>query len=316
VDRKACARFGINADQVLELVELAVGGEMIDTIYLGTRRFGIHLRYQEQDREDTEAISNLLVHTADGSVIPLSQVATVSKTFGPIQINREKNQRRWIVQGNVRGRDLGGVVADIRERIDEWVKLPPGYFVEYGGQFENQQRAMARLAIIVPIVILAVFILLYLTFGTLRHALMIILNIPLALIGGVIGLLIMGEYLSVPAAVGFIALFGIAVQNGMVLVSYFNHLVTKGKQPLEAVEEGALLRIRPVLMTAVTTILGLLPLLLSSGTGAEVQRPLATVVVFGLATSTILTLLVLPVVYMMVERRRTESAKKIKKDGG
>ena len=316
VDRKACARFGINADQVLELVELAVGGEMIDTIYLGTRRFGIHLRYQEQDREDTKAISNLLVHTADGSMIPLSQVATVSKTFGPIQINREKNQRRWIVQGNVRRRDLGGVVADIRERIDEWVKLPPGYFVEYGGQFENQQRAMARLAIIVPIVILIVFILLYLTFGTLRHALMIILNIPLALIGGVIGLLIMGEYLSVPAAVGFIALFGIAVQNGMVLVSYFNYLVAKGKQPLEAVEEGALLRIRPVLMTAVTTILGLLPLLLSSGIGAEVQRPLATVVVFGLVTSTILTLLVLPVVYMMVERRRTESAKKIKKNGG
>ena len=310
VDRIACARFGINVDQVLELVELAVGGEVIDTIYLGTRRFGIHLRYQEQYRTDMDAISNLLVQTADGSVIPLSQVATVEKTLGPIQINREKNQRRWIVQGNVRGRDLGGVVADIRERIDEQVKLAPGYFVEYGGQFENQQRAMARLAIIVPIVVLVVFILLYLTFGTFRHALMIVFNIPLALIGGVIGLLIMGEYLSVPASVGFIALFGIAVQNGMVLVSYINKLVEKGKKLEEAIEEGALLRLRPVLMTAVTTILGLTPLLLSSGIGAEVQRPLATVVIFGLATSTALTLLVVPAVYSVMERRRIEKARK------
>jgi cobalt-zinc-cadmium resistance protein CzcA len=303
VNRQASARLGINADQVLELVELAVGGEVIDTIYLGTRRFGIHIRYQEPYRDDTRAISNLLVQTADGALIPLSQVATVTKAFGPIQINREKNQRRWVVQGNVRGRDLGGVVADIRERIDERVDLPPGYFVEYGGQFENQQRAMARLSIIVPVVILAVFVLLYLTFGNVRHALMIILNIPLALIGGVAGLLIMGEYLSVPASVGFIALFGVAVQNGLVLVSYFNDLVARGKPLAEAVERGALLRLRPVLMTAMTTILGLLPLLLSSGIGSEVQRPLATVVVFGLATSTALTLFVLPVVYAAAERR-------------
>ncbi len=303
VDRQACARNGINADQILELVELAVGGEVVDTIYLGTRRFGIHVRYQEAHRDTPETISNLLVPTADGTVIPLAQVASVKTSFGPIQINREKNQRRWIVQGNVRGRDLGGVVADVRRRIDERVKFPPGYYPEYGGQFENQQRAMERLAFIVPIVILAVFVLLYMTFGTLRHALMIIVNVPLALVGGVAGLLIMGEYLSVPASVGFIALFGIAVQNGMVLVSYFNHLVAHGKPLGEAVEEGALLRLRPVLMTAVTTILGLLPLLLSSGIGAEVQRPLATVVVFGLATSTVLTLFVIPAVYSLIERR-------------
>jgi heavy metal efflux system protein len=308
VDRQACARFGINADQVLELVELAVGGEVIDTIYLGTRRFGIHLRYQEQYRKDAKAVSNLLVPTADGSVIPLSQVAKVTKAFGPIQINREKNQRRWIVQGNVRGRDLGGVVADIQERIAQRVKLPAGYFVEYGGQFENQQRAMARLSIIVPVVILAVFVLLFIAFGNFRHSLMIILNIPLALIGGVAGLLIAGEYLSVPASVGFIALFGIAVQNGMVLVSNFNQLVSGGKPLMEAVEEGALLRLRPVLMTAVTTIMGLLPLLLSTGIGAEVQRPLATVVVFGLATSTALTLFVVPAVFAAVEGRRLNRA--------
>ncbi len=307
VDRDACARFGVNAEEVLELVELAVGGEVIDTIYLGTRRFGIHLRYQEEYRADIEAIGRLLLATADGSKIPLLQVATVTKTFGPIQINREKNQRRWIVQGNVRGRDLGSVVADIRSRIADEVTLPAGYFVEYGGQFENQQRAMGRLAIIVPIVVLSVFVLLLLSFGAARYALIIILNVPLALVGGVLGLLVTGNYLSVPASVGFIALFGIAVQNGMVLVTYFNQLAAGGISLREAVEEGALLRLRPVLMTALTTILGLMPLLLSSGTGSEVQRPLAAVVVFGLATSTLLTLFVVPAVYYLAERRGAEA---------
>jgi heavy metal efflux system protein len=309
VDRSACARFGVNAADVLELVELAVGGEVIDTIYLGTRRFGIHLRYQEQYRRDTEAIGRLLLATADGSKVPLEQVATVTKSFGPIQINREKNQRRWIVQGNVRGRDLGGVVADIRQRITDRVELPAGYFVEYGGQFENQQRAMARLAIIVPIVVLSVFVLLLLSFGAARYALIIILNVPLALVGGVFGLLVTGNYLSVPASVGFIALFGIAVQNGMVLVTYFNQLAASGRPLREAVEEGALLRLRPVLMTAITTILGLMPLLLSTGMGSEVQRPLAAVVVFGLATSTLLTLVVVPAVYFLVVRRQTPFSK-------
>jgi len=304
-DRTLCARFGINTDQLLELVELAIGGEVIDTMYLGTRRFGIHLRYQQPYRDTTEAIENLLVPTDDGSTIPLGQIATVKKTTGPIQVNREKNQRRWIVQCNVRGRDLGSVVADIRQRIDQRVDLPPGYFVEYGGQFENQQRAMTRLAIIVPFVLAAILILLGLTFGNVRHALIIIVNVPLALIGGIVGLFIMGEYLSVPASVGFIALFGIAVQNGMVLVSYFNQLVARGIPIDRAVEQGALLRLRPVLMTAVTTILGLLPLLLSTGIGSEVQRPLATVVIFGLATSTILTLLVIPAAFAEVERRFT-----------
>ncbi|MHC4414285.1 MAG: efflux RND transporter permease subunit [Planctomycetota bacterium] len=304
VDREACARFGINANHVLELVELAIGGEVIDTVYLGTRRFGIHLRYQEPHRDTPEAIENLLVPTDDGSNIPLAQVATVEKTFGPIQINRERNQRRWIVQGNVRGRDLGSVVAEIQSRIAEQVALPPGYFVEYGGQFENQQRAMARLALIVPVVFLTVVVLLYLAFGSIRHALIIILNVPLALIGGVVGLLVMGEYLSVPASVGFIALFGIAVLNGIVLVSYFNQLIACGMPLSDAIVQGALLRLRPVLMTAVATNLGLLPLLLSTGIGSEVQRPLATVVVFGLTTSTLLTLFVIPAVYAEVEQRR------------
>ena len=303
-NREACARYGVTVDDIMETVELAVGGEVIDNIYLNTRRFGIHLRFQEAYRSDLEAIRGILVHTSKDSTIPLSQVAEVRQFTGPIQINREKNQRRWIVQGNVRGRDLGGVVADIQKRIAEKVTLPPGYTIEYGGQFENQQRAMKRLSLIVPSVMALVVVMLWLSFGVMRHAMIILVNVPLALVGGILGLLVTGEYLSVPASVGFIALLGVAVQNGMVLVTYFNDLQARGKSPLEAVTEGAELRLRPVLMTALTTILGLLPLLLARGIGADVQRPLAIVVVFGLATSTLLTLFVIPAVYVWVEERR------------
>lgn len=308
-DRAACARYGVTVAQILELVELAIGGEVIDDMYLNVRRYGIHVRLQEKYRGSPEAIRSLLVHTEDGAVIPLSQVADVTQIVGPIQINREKNQRRWTVQANIRGRDLGSVVADVQQRIGESVELPSGYFIEYGGQFENQQRAMKRLSIIVPIVIVSVLALLWMSFGVMRHALVIILNIPLALIGGILGLLIMGEYLSVPASVGFIALFGIAVQNGVVLVSYFNHHRSKGIDLDAALVEGALLRLRPVLMTAVTTVLGVMPLLLSRGMGSEVQRPLAVVVVFGLTTSTLLTLFVIPAVYGWVEERLDPSLK-------
>lgn len=302
-DRTACARYGVTVSEILEMVELAVGGEVIDNIYLNTRRFGIHMRFQEAYRSDPEAIRNILVPTENGGQMPLSQVATVKAVTGPIQISREKNQRRWIVQGNVRGRDLGGVVADIQKRISEKVTLPPGYTVEYGGQFENQQRAMKRLSIIVPTVIVSVFIMLCMSFGSIRCALTIIVNVPLSLIGGILGLLITREYLSVPASVGFIALFGIAVQNSMVLVTCFNDLRNKGNSLDEAVVEGGLLRLRPVLMTAITTVLGLMPLLLARGIGSDVQRPLATVVVFGLTTSTLLTLFVIPAAYSWIEGR-------------
>ncbi|MFC1539608.1 efflux RND transporter permease subunit [Candidatus Latescibacterota bacterium] len=300
-DRAACARYGVTVNQILELVELAVGGEVIDTIFLNVRRFGIHVRYDEKYRKDPEVIGNLLIHSEDGSLIPLSQVAELKQVVGPIQIDREKNQRRWIVQGNVRGRDLGGVVADIQRRISENIDFPPGYFVEYGGQFENQQRAMRRLGIIVPIVIGVVFFMLWMSCGSLRHALIIIINVPLALIGGILGLYLTGRYLSVPASVGFIALFGIAVQNGVVMVTYFNQHLNEGATLTESIIQGGLLRLRPVLMTAITTILGLFPLLFSTGIGAEVQRPLAIVVVCGLATSTLLTLFILPAFYGWVE---------------
>ncbi len=310
-DREACARYGVSVSQILEMVELAVGGEVVDNIYLNTRRFGIHLRYQEEYRSDPEAIRNMLLATSGRGLVPLGQVAEVKAVTGPIQINREKNQRRWVVQGNVLNRDIGSVVTDIQQNITEKVKIPDGYTIEYGGQFENQQRAMARLSIIVPIVILGVFLMLWMSFGSMRQAGIIMVNVPLALVGGVLGLLIMGEYLSVPASVGFIALFGIAVQNGMVLVTYFNDLRERGRSVDDAVTEGALLRLRPVLMTALTTILGLLPLLLATGAGSEVQRPLASVVIFGLATSTLLTLFVIPVVYGGLENRIGERRKQV-----
>ena len=303
-DRAACSRYGVNVNRILELVELAIGGKNVDYIYLNIRRFGIHIRYKEPYRSDPETIKSLLIQAQNGTLIPLEQVAEVKLVTGPIQINRENNQRRWVIQGNIRGRDMGSVVADIKKIIDDRISLPSGYYIEYGGQFENQQRAMTRLSIIVPIVIALVFFMLGLTFGSIHHALLIIINIPLALIGGVFGLFITGEYLSVPAAVGFIALFGIAVQNGVVLVSYINELSLKGKPLQESVIEGALLRLRPVLMTALTTVLGLFPLLLSQGIGAEVQRPLAVVVVFGLLTSTLLTLFMIPALYGWFEEKR------------
>ena len=296
-DRDACARYGVNVSEILEIVELAIGGEVVDQIFLNTRRFGIHVRYQEPFRKSSEAIENLLVHTSEGYRIPLSQVAQVKKLVGPIQINREKNQRRWTISANVRERDMGSVVTDIQKRIEEKIQLPSGYYLEYGGQFENQQRAMKKLGVIVPTALLLIFFMLYLSLGNLRYALMIFVNVPLALIGGVFGLLIAGEYLSVPASVGFIALFGIAVQNGLVLVSYINQLRNEGMDTKAAITEGALLRLRPVLMTALTTVLGLVPLLLSRGMGSEVQRPLAIVMVSGLISSTFLTLVLIPALY-------------------
>ncbi len=308
-DRDACSRYGINVSSILELVELAIGGEVIDQIYLNTRRFGIHVRYKEEFRKNPQVIGDLLIQSADGEMIPLRQVAKIEHMLGASQINREKNQRRWTIMGNIRGRDLGSVVADIKARIDEKIKLPSGYFVEYGGQFENQIRAMNKLSMILPVVLCLVFLMLYLTFNCIRHSLIILVNVPLALIGGIGGLYITGEYLSVPAAVGFIALFGIAVQNGVVLVSSINQLVEKGFPVKNAILESCMLRLRPVLMTALTTILGLLPLLLSTGLGSEVQRPLAVVVIYGLISSTILTLFIIPPFYELFGERKNLKSK-------
>jgi cobalt-zinc-cadmium resistance protein CzcA len=302
-DRQACARFDVDVADILELVEIAVGGEVVDDLFLSTRRFGIHVRYQEPFRSDARAIKNLLVRTASGASIPLSQVASVEEVIGPSQVNRENNQRRWTVSANVRGRDMGSVVADIKSRVEHEIDLPVGYHLEYGGQFANQQRAMRRLAVIVPTVLVLIFLALYLSLENLRLAALIFVNVPMALIGGVCGLAVFGEYLSVPASVGFIALFGIAVQNGLVLVACVKQLAGQGMAVSEAVVTGAVQRLRPVLMTASTTVLGLTPLLLSHGIGSEVQRPLAAVVVFGLFSSTFLTLFLLPALYSLFAGR-------------
>lgn len=302
LDRKKAARYGVSGSSVMQLIETAVGGSDIDNIYQNTRRYAIHLRYDEKFRQDPEMLKQLQVPAADGHNIMLGQIAEVRVTEGPVQINREKNHRRWIIQGNISGRALSHIVADIKKRIKEKVKLPPGYFVELGGQFENQQRAMSRLLIIVPIVIAVIFIMLSMVFKSVRHALIVMINVPLALIGGVLGLLITEQFLSVPASVGFIALLGIAMQDAVVMVADFNQLRQEGVPLKEAIIEGSMIRFRPVILTTLTTLLGLLPLLLSRGIGAEVQRPLAAIVIWGLASSTLLTLFLLPSFYYVIER--------------
>ncbi|MDF7808830.1 CusA/CzcA family heavy metal efflux RND transporter [Pontiellaceae bacterium B12219] len=303
LNHEALARYGVAGDRVLELVEMAVGGEVVDTLYQNTRRYGIHIRYAEEFRDTPEALKQLFIRSDEGALLRLEQLADIKMMDGPLQINREHNQRRWIVQANIKDRALSAVLAEIQAAVSAEVDVPEGVFIEYGGQFEQQRNAMNRLSLIVPVVIISIFVLLWIAFHCLRHAVMIMLNVPLALIGGVIGLWATGQYLSVPASIGFIALFGIAMQDAMVLLTDFNDLRKEGQGIHEAVVNGSLIRFRPVIMTTLTTLLGLMPLLLSHGAGAEVQRPLAAVVVFGLTTSTFLTLFVLPSIYEWVERK-------------
>jgi cobalt-zinc-cadmium resistance protein CzcA len=296
-DRAELARYGLNVADVMEVVSTAVGGEEITNVLDGQRRFAVYLRVGEEFRSSPETIGDLWVANKDGVRVPLSRVAEISLVEGPPVVSREAAQRRVVVQTNVRGRDMGGFVANAQKAVAEKVKLPAGYIVTWGGQFENQQRAQKTLMVVVPASLGMIFLLLYLSFGSVANAALIIMNVPFALIGGVFALWISGQFLSVPSSVGFIALFGVAVLNGVVMVSYFNQLLTQGRSVSAAVLEGAMLRLRPVLMTATVASLGLIPLLLATGIGSEVQRPLATVVVGGLVSSTLLTLIVLPVLY-------------------
>lgn len=296
-NRAELARYGLNVADVMDVVSTAIGGEVVTNVLDGQRRFAVYLRVAEPFRSDMAAIGELWVVNKDGVRVPLSQVADISLVEGPPSINREDAQRRTVIQANVRGRDMGSFVAEAQAAVAQKVKLPPGYVVTWGGQFENQQRAQRTLMIVVPVCLGLIFLLLYFSFGSMANAALIILNVPFALIGGIFALWVSGQFLSVPSSVGFIALFGVAVLNGVVMVSYFDQLIQEGRSATEAVVEGAMLRLRPVLMTATVASLGLIPLLLSNGIGSEVQKPLATVVVGGLITSTLLTLLVLPVLY-------------------
>ena len=280
-----------------ETIQAAVGGAQAGQIFEGIRRFDIFVRYAEDARKTPEAIQEILVQAPDGKRVPLDQLAEIKEIVGPRQITREDNQRFISVQCNVVDRDIGTFVEEAQSRIEEAVQLPSGYLITWGGQFRLQQQANKRLAVVVPITLAVITLLLYLSFNSFKNTVLILFNIPLALVGGVVGLWLTGQNLSVPASVGFIALFGIALENGMVLVTYLNQLVQDGVSINEASLRGACLRLRPVLMTAATTALGLIPLLLATGTGNEVQRPLATVVIGGLVTSTALTLLVIPALY-------------------
>lgn len=297
VDRHAIARYGINVEDVQQVIRAAVGGETAGQIFEGVRRFNILVRFAPEFRNTPESIREILVEAPNGIHVPLTQLATIEEIIGPRQITRENSQRFITIQCNVVGRDIGSFVKDGQKAIEQNVTLPPGYLATWGGQFRLQQEANKRLAVVVPITLLIIFLLLFSSFNSLKNTLLILLNIPLALVGGVVALWLSGQNLSVPASVGFIALFGIALENGMVLVTYLNQLVRDGVSLDEASIKGAILRLRPVLITALTTALGLIPLLLASGVGSEVQRPLATVVIGGLFTSTILTLLVIPAIY-------------------
>lgn len=302
-DRDAIARYGLNISDVQQVVEIAIGGKAATEIFEGQARFDVVVRYPENKRSDIQSIENSLVHLPSGGNIPLSEVAKIVAEEGPVQVSREFGQRRIVIECNVRGTDIGSFVADAKKSIESKVKLPAGYYITWGGQFQNQESATQRLLIVVPLSMFLIFILLFTTFGNLRHSFLILLNLPFALSGGIFALLIRDLHLSVSALIGFIALFGVAVLNGVVMISYINQLLKEGHELEFAIIKGAADRLRPVLMTALVASLGFIPMALSHGTGAEVQRPLATVVIGGLMTSTLLTLFVLPILYSIFEKR-------------
>jgi len=303
IDREAVARRGINIADVNAAIETAIAGKEASTFIEGQQRFAVTVRFPETARADVPQIKRLLIPAPDGQRVPLEQLARFEILEAPAQIGRENGMRRVVVEVNVRGRDLGGFVKDIQARIAPLAKdLPAGYFVEYGGQFENQQRAMRQLAIVIPIALLLILVLLYMALGSVWSSLMVLLNLPFALVGGVIAVLIFRMPLSVSAAVAFVVLLGIAVQNGVVLVAFFHQLREQGESVADTVSKGCAIRFRPLLMTALTSFIGHLPMLYATGSGADIQKPLAVVVMGGLVTSTLLTLIVLPTIYMLAYR--------------
>lgn len=308
IDRAAIARYGLNASDVNDTIEMAIAGKSATEIYEGERRFQAIVRLPAEYRSKIDDIKQIMVLSPSGPRVPLEDLANIRVVEGPAQINRDMAKRRIVVGINVQDRDLGGYVAELQKTVGEKVQLPAGYFIQWGGQFQNMQRAMRHLAIIVPVTIGAIFFLLFLLFHSVRFAALIITVLPLASIGGVFGLFFFREYLSVPASVGFIALWGIAVLNGVVLVSYIRKLREEGRSQIEAVMEGTRLRFRPVMMTATVAALGLVPFLFARGPGSEIQRPLAIVVIGGLITSTMLTLIVVPCLYALFEGKPADIA--------
>jgi cobalt-zinc-cadmium resistance protein CzcA len=302
VDRNKIARYGVNVRDVLAVIEIAIGGKAATQVYEGNRSFDLTVRFPEAQRDSKEKLADILVGTSDGIGIPLSQLADISLEEGPVEISRDNGMRYMGVELNVVGRDIGTFVAEAQRKVRQQVALPVGYSTAWGGQFENQQRAMRRLAIITPLVVILVLVLLFLTFKSLQLSLLVFLNLPFALMGGVFTLWLARMYLSVPASVGFITLLGVAVLNGLVLVSCILQLRAEGCAVRQAVRDACALRFRPILMTASITVFSLIPMMFATGPGSEVQRPLAVVVIGGLFTSTLATLLVLPCLYVWFDR--------------
>ena len=303
VDRARAARYGLNVADVEDVIETALGGKVGTEIWEGDRRYGVAVRLRDRDRQNVAQIRNVLVDTPSGTRVPLDDVTNIAVRSGSMNISRELGQHVSAIGVFIRGRDMGSIVQEMKQRMADGVTFPPGYFTTFGGEFENQQRAMARLAVIVPVSVFLIFILLFNAFGSVKNAAIILATIPLASIGGIVALYVTGIHLGVSAAIGFIALFGQAVLNGVVMVSYFADLRAGGLTPLDAVMTGATVRLRTVLMTALLAMLGLLPMALSHAIGSEVQKPLAVVVIGGLVSATLLTLLVLPALYYLVEAR-------------
>ncbi len=301
-DRAAIARYGLNVENVNEFVESIFACQKAGEVFEGEQRFDIVLRLNEDSSKSVESVRALILTAPNGQRVPLAQVADIALVEGAAQISREATRRRIVVSTNVRDRDIASFVAEAKEKIGTEVKLPPGYYLQWGGAFENLERATNRLLIVVPIALFLIFVMLFSTFGSAKQALMIYTGIPFAIVGGVVALALRGMPFSISAGVGFIALFGVAVLNGVVMISFINHLREEGKSVIEAVNEGSMTRLRPVLMTALVASLGFIPMALATSAGAEVQRPLATVVIGGLITSTLLTLLILPTLYAWFEK--------------
>jgi cobalt-zinc-cadmium resistance protein CzcA len=297
VDRLAAGRLGLDIAQIEAMLRAQLEGKQLGIVQEAQRRTPVLLRGADSLRASPADFANLMLTLPNGTNVPLSTVARLERIEGPVKVDRERGARMVVVVANVRGRDLVGFVEEARSNVLKQVKLPEGYGMKWGGQFENQQRSAARLAVVVPIAIGLIFLLLFATFRSVRQAALILSNIPFAMIGGIFALWLSGEYMSVPASVGFIALLGIAVLNGVVMVSHFNQLAAHGMEMSRVVIEGAKRRLRPVLMTATIAAFGLIPLLFATGPGSEIQRPLAIVVIGGLVTSTMLTLILLPIFY-------------------
>jgi cobalt-zinc-cadmium resistance protein CzcA len=311
INRDEVARHGLSIGDVNDVIETALGGKQASTIIEGSQRFPLVVRLAPQYRSNAESIGRILIHAPGGMDVPLAQIADIVDTEGPVQLSRENGEGRTVIQTNVRGRDLGSVVEELQKKIAQQVDLPPGYRLEYGGTYEKLQSGRTRLMIVVPITFAVIFLLLFTTFGSLKQAALVFTGIPFAVTGGILALFVRNLHFSMSAGIGFIALFGVAVLNGVVLVTFINELREQGVPLREAIERGCETRLRPVLMTATVASIGFIPMAFAHGAGAEVQKPLATVVIGGLITSTLLTLFVLPTLYHWFERDKKEEIDKL-----